>query len=726
MRVLVLLRGSPGIGKSTFIKEHGLENYTICPDEIRLLFQSPQDNPDGTQSISQKNDRDVWGFLFTLLEKRMERGELTVIDAVHSHPDQVNKYKSYCNKWRYRCVVIEFFHSVSVEECIARNNAREELKQVPEKAIRLAYARSQIKLGKWAKVIKPEEWEDYVEDYYSPMDFNKYKAIQFIGDIHGCFHPLNAIMQFGLRYDYLYVFLGDYLDRGIQNKEVLEWILSVYKEPNCQFLEGNHERWLRAWAHDEPILNKEFLTTTAVQIKDVDKSLVREFCRRLQQGFAGFFDIEKEGPLTRLIYATHGGITRPFDIFTPTRDMIFGVGKYEDIEDVYATWNRTYGLVWQVNGHRNIDAALPIYNGRCINLCDVVEFGGNIRTFTFLKEGETYHMADNPIFAKPEDAPLKPEDETEETILERMRKSKYIKKRELPNGVESYNFTREAFYGKMWDAITIRARGLFVKDGKVLARGFNKFFNLEERPESSRAFIQANWELPVRSYGKVNGYLGLVSLDGDDLFIASKTTTLGDHAKWLTEIVDKKGRQKFIDFLTGMKIGNEFGYTLLFEVVTPKDTHIIDYGDEEELYFLGAVVNRIDEFQILEDIEQVKLLVETLGVKTKERRKTIDSTFELMAYIEECLETKEETEGVVLEDSAGRFVKIKFPFYNKWKFWRYLLQWYQKAGYTKGMTSRLTTVDDVLFYTFMTKLGVENVEGKSIIEVRRMMEADNG
>ncbi|WP_226990731.1 AAA family ATPase [Methanosarcina acetivorans] len=41
MRYLVFLRGIPGSGKSTFIKENRLEPYTISSDEVRLLLKPP-------------------------------------------------------------------------------------------------------------------------------------------------------------------------------------------------------------------------------------------------------------------------------------------------------------------------------------------------------------------------------------------------------------------------------------------------------------------------------------------------------------------------------------------------------------------------------------------------------------------------------------------------------------------------------------------------------------
>ena len=38
MRELYLTMGSPASGKSTFIQEHNLEDYTIVADKVRTLF----------------------------------------------------------------------------------------------------------------------------------------------------------------------------------------------------------------------------------------------------------------------------------------------------------------------------------------------------------------------------------------------------------------------------------------------------------------------------------------------------------------------------------------------------------------------------------------------------------------------------------------------------------------------------------------------------------------
>ena len=56
MRVLLLLRGSAGCGKSTWIEQNGLKPYTLSADDIRLLCQSPVLQVDGTRGISQNNE----------------------------------------------------------------------------------------------------------------------------------------------------------------------------------------------------------------------------------------------------------------------------------------------------------------------------------------------------------------------------------------------------------------------------------------------------------------------------------------------------------------------------------------------------------------------------------------------------------------------------------------------------------------------------------------------
>ena len=83
MRTLLLFRGAPGCGKSTFIDAHGLRPYTLSADDIRQTLRSPMQTADGSVQICQDNEKEVWELLYRMLETRMQKGEFTVIDATN-------------------------------------------------------------------------------------------------------------------------------------------------------------------------------------------------------------------------------------------------------------------------------------------------------------------------------------------------------------------------------------------------------------------------------------------------------------------------------------------------------------------------------------------------------------------------------------------------------------------------------------------------------------------
>lgn len=65
-----------------------------------------------------------------------------------------------------------------------------------------------------------------------------------VGDIHGCFEKLQALMNsLDINYeDDTLVFLGDYIDRGDASYQVVEYLIDLKKKSsNIVFLKGNHE-----------------------------------------------------------------------------------------------------------------------------------------------------------------------------------------------------------------------------------------------------------------------------------------------------------------------------------------------------------------------------------------------------------------------------------------------------------------------------------------------------
>ena len=80
------------------------------------------------------------------------------------------------------------------------------------------------------------------------MSKRKYIAI---GDIHGCFHSMEALLgKLEPYYDRQFVFVGDYIDRGPKSKQVVDYLLDFKEKVDCVFLRGNHEQMLLDAVHN--------------------------------------------------------------------------------------------------------------------------------------------------------------------------------------------------------------------------------------------------------------------------------------------------------------------------------------------------------------------------------------------------------------------------------------------------------------------------------------------
>lgn len=66
-----------------------------------------------------------------------------------------------------------------------------------------------------------------------------------IGDVHGCAKTLKTLWKRLEPYeDYVHLFVGDYIDRGPDSKEVIDFLLEVKQDRKTVFLRGNHELML--------------------------------------------------------------------------------------------------------------------------------------------------------------------------------------------------------------------------------------------------------------------------------------------------------------------------------------------------------------------------------------------------------------------------------------------------------------------------------------------------
>lgn len=724
MRTLLLFRGAPGSGKSTFIDENGLRPYALSADEIRMQCQSPQQTASGDVQIGTDNEKEVWSMLYKLLEIRMKKGEFTVIDATNSKTVEMNRYKSMCDQYRYRMFCLDLT-DLPIEECKRRNANRIPLKRVPEDCIDKMYSRFRTqKIPSGIKVLKPEQLS---EIWMKKFDMSNYEKIVHIGDIHGCYTALMEYFKDGFNDNYMYIFVGDLVDRGIENAEVVNFFIEATQRKNVLVLTGNHEQWLWLYGNDAYGNSKEFEFVTRKQLDEakVDKRAIRQMFRRFGQ-CAWYQYGDKE------IVVTHGGLATMPDNLTmvSTHQMIHGVGSYNDSDNIADTWMRTTKEnQYQIFGHRNIKNSPIHVRDRVFNLEGKVEFGGYLRIVELDKDG--FHMVaiKNDVIKPPieQDSPVTTS-EIGDIVLE-MRKNKFITEKKYGN-VSSFNFTNSAFYDKVWNEQTMRARGLYIDTDrmKVRARGFTKFFNINERPETKFEMLQYKLQFPVTCYVKENGFLGLVSYnpDTDDLFITTKSNPTGDFAVWLTNMVERKITEENREKMK--QICKEEDVTFVFECVDmTHDPHIIKY-DEDKLYLLSIVKNDI-EFKQYEYDDLVNVANE-LGIEVKTKAFEIGSWSDFVDWYYDVLREDYEfqgriIEGFVIEDSIGYMTKLKLTYYNFWKHLRGVAHMTLRKGYI-DKTGVLTSPEANDFYGFMKGLYSTTTQEerqalpKDIISLREM------
>ena len=707
MRTLLLTRGAPGSGKSFWIKEHNLQKYTICPDELRTLCSSMELKSDGTFRITQEqeNEKKVWNILFEILEHRMSRGDFTVIDATASKTKDIQQYKDLAEHYRYRMYIVDFT-DIPIEVCLKQNKMRPEEKWVPEEAIKNIYARFATQaVPKGIKVIKRDEFDTLLE---KPVDVSEYKKLVFIGDIHGCYDTLMQYKDFkeGLDENTEYIFCGDYLDRGNQNAEVMKFLTSIMDKPNVCFLEGNHEKYIQLWGEGSETKSREFNTKTKLALESggYTEKEARMFYRKVRQ----FSHLLYNGIE---ILACHGGIPNLNTnlLYIPSMKFIKGCGDYSDyIENTESWMTQTADNCYLVHGHRNTEASEIQIADRVFNLEGRVEFGGSLRIVEC--ENTENGVKWTPIEladCQPVDKNLLTEerkiDTIEETIIY-LRNNRFVAEKDLGNGISSFNFTREAFYKANWTKQTILARGLFIDtvNNKIIARSYEKFFKINEVPQTDLAVLRDKLKFPVTAYVKENGFLAIVAYDynHDDLFIASKSTTKGDYVEYIKEQLNPY-RENLLNYLRNSYNNNE-PISLVFECEDIEhDPHIIEYS-ENHLVLLDAIKNTID-YKAL-PYEVLCNIANEIGFQVKEKAFEI-KTWEDFRSMYSNVQDYEYTyngryiEGFVFTDASGFMTKCKTAYYNEWKKLRSVADSTLRCGYITR-TGMLINALENKFYGF--------------------------
>ncbi|WP_334083362.1 RNA ligase, partial [Helicobacter typhlonius] len=519
-----------------------------------------------------------------------------------------------------------------------------------------------------------------------------------------------------------YIFLGDYIDRGVQNAQVVRFLLGIMDLPNVCLLEGNHERWLYKWGKED-IGTNEFSIFTLKDLENggVGSKDTHRLYSKLRQCAYYTYD-------NKIVLCTHGGLpTLPNNLLlVATKQLIYGSGGYEDMQECAKSFAlSTASNTYQVFGHRNREKhPMRVYE-RNFALEGGVEFGGALRIAVLTKTPLPYRyatkaqnsklMAQSPLMGvirhtdnftqiymqnKHGSQELNALHQSRSifALLQKLRASVLIKEREFGE-LSSFNFTKEAFFSKQWNSLTCKARGLFIDtyNFRICARSYDKFFNYKEREETCDEALKEKLTYPLNVFVKENGFLGIVSAKNANdslkleskLFITSKSDPTSPYAHIMRNLIAESLRKTAQDSI--QEVESELyeelktrNLSLVFEVIHPQDDpHIIAY-EKPQVILLDAIYNTPDYAKV--PFTELCALGEKFGFVCKTHKATLHCWEEVseFLYCESALESNSLfaqgkrkngfIEGYVLEDSAGFMFKYKGAYYRAWKALREIVE----------------------------------------------------
>jgi serine/threonine protein phosphatase 1 len=209
-----------------------------------------------------------------------------------------------------------------------------------------------------------------------------------IGDIHGEITKLKALINniFYLDKNPHLIFIGDYINKGENSKEVLEYLLEIkINMPQTIFLIGNHEYYYLQYIKNGTFKDEIIKYGLETTFKDfqIDFSSIKE---KLYLPYKAIFDFLKPFVETDKYFISHAGVDlnnkdKNFD--TLSEDKFFIFKRY----DFLSFYNKIHNKI-AIFGHTGFN--YPYYDGYKIGIDTAASYSKNNRLTAYCLDKEFF------------------------------------------------------------------------------------------------------------------------------------------------------------------------------------------------------------------------------------------------------------------------------------------------------------------------------------------------
>ena len=416
---LVLLIGPSGSGKSTFAHKHFKPTEILSSDFCRGLVSDDE--------TDQAATNDAFEVLHFIASKRLAAGKLTVIDATNVQVDARKPLLALAREYHYLTVAIVF--NMPTKLCQERNEAR------PDRNLKPHVVRQQSQqLRRSLRNLKREGFRNFLHVMSTPETVeaihlerqplwpnrtDEQGPFDIIGDIHGCFDELVALLK-ELGYEISTqpdgetvvkppqgrkaIFVGDFVDRGPKVAEVLRLVMEMQKTGAAICVPGNHDIKLVRALQGKNVNPTHGLAESLSQLEKEStefKAEIAEFLNGLVSHYVldnGKLVVAHAGMKAELQGRASGHV-REFALYGETTGETdeFGLPIRHNWADEYR------GAATVVYGHTPV--AEPQWINRTINIDTGCVFGGKLTALRY-PEKELVSVPAHQTYYQPTKPPL--------------------------------------------------------------------------------------------------------------------------------------------------------------------------------------------------------------------------------------------------------------------------------------------------------------------------------